>query len=186
MNKKYWDGEYPNLNNVYVRPDMTDLSIRILSAEAFGVFYRLKSQLASRLVHSCYGPDPVTDPGIDLSKNIEWLGVSRRKLDLLPADIEPLFRVRGNTFFIKHWDWIVIEKNSSSRPSLSAATRLAVHARHGHTCVYCGSTDEPLEVDHLFPVAKGGTDDDSNLVCSCKPCNRSKSDKTLKEWVMSK
>jgi len=34
-------------------------------------------------------------------------------------------------------------------------------------------SDTP-EVDHLVPLALGGTDDDANLVLSCLRCNRSK------------
>jgi len=31
-----------------------------------------------------------------------------------------------------------------------------------------------LEVDHRIPESKGGTDDESNLVTSCRDCNRGK------------
>ena len=36
-----------------------------------------------------------------------------------------------------------------------------------------------LEVDHITPVSKGGTDDIMNLVTSCRDCNRGKRDKKL-------
>ena len=39
-------------------------------------------------------------------------------------------------------------------------------------CYYCGGA--ATEVDHVIPVAKGGTDDRSNLVPACGPCNRAK------------
>jgi hypothetical protein len=35
-----------------------------------------------------------------------------------------------------------------------------------------------LEIEHLWPRAKGGTDDESNLWLSCPICNGHKSDKT--------
>jgi 5-methylcytosine-specific restriction endonuclease McrA len=35
-----------------------------------------------------------------------------------------------------------------------------------------------LEIDHRVPKAAGGTDDESNLVTSCRDCNRGKG-KTL-------
>lgn len=38
------------------------------------------------------------------------------------------------------------------------------------------------EVDHSNPVSRGGTDYLRNLVPSCVPCNRSKSDLTSREF----
>jgi hypothetical protein len=35
-----------------------------------------------------------------------------------------------------------------------------------------------LEIDHIVPLAKGGTDEESNLWLACPVCNGHKSDKT--------
>ena len=41
-------------------------------------------------------------------------------------------------------------------------------------------------VDHIIPVAKGGTDDPENLVAACRRCNFSKQDKMPDEyWTRS-
>ena len=50
--------------------------------------------------------------------------------------------------------------------------------RDGFRCRYCGAMpgSDLLEVDHLIPRSKGGSDNDMNLVCACKTCNRRKSD----------
>lgn len=61
-------------------------------------------------------------------------------------------------------------------------TRLAIFKRDSWTCVYCGATDEPLECDHVHPISRGGSNDDSNLATACLQCNRSKKDKTVEEW----
>lgn len=60
--------------------------------------------------------------------------------------------------------------------------RLAIFERDGWACVYCGATDAPLECDHIHPVSRGGSNEDSNLATACLPCNRSKKDKTVEEW----
>ena len=51
-------------------------------------------------------------------------------------------------------------------------TRRRIFARDGHRCVYCHGPAEV--VDHVLARAAGGTDDDSNLAASCKPCNEQK------------
>jgi 5-methylcytosine-specific restriction endonuclease McrA len=61
-------------------------------------------------------------------------------------------------------------------------------------CVYCGvrhGDNYPpprvqrkawLEVEHIVPVSRGGTNDLSNLTVACKSCNRSKRSKTAAEF----
>jgi hypothetical protein len=49
-------------------------------------------------------------------------------------------------------------------------------------CSYCGATGLPLEVEHLTPKARGGTDRVSNLVLACEPCNRRKGNQTAAEF----
>lgn len=64
--------------------------------------------------------------------------------------------------------------------AVSKRTRYEVLRRDNHTCRYCGGTapDVVLTVDHVTPVALGGTDDPSNLVAACKDCNAGKSSTT--------
>lgn len=55
--------------------------------------------------------------------------------------------------------------------------------KFGHRCAYCG--DEPadqMEADHVVPLSRGGSDALSNLLPACKPCNGSKSARSLDEW----
>jgi hypothetical protein len=71
--------------------------------------------------------------------------------------------------------------------AVSKRTRYEVLRRDNHTCRYCHATDSPLTIDHVIPVALGGTDDPSNLVAACKDCNAGKSssspDATLVDQV---
>jgi len=61
--------------------------------------------------------------------------------------------------------------------AVSKRTRFEVLKRDNHTCRYCGATvpDAVLTVDHVTPVALGGSDDPSNLVAACRDCNAGKS-----------
>lgn len=48
----------------------------------------------------------------------------------------------------------------------------------GRKCVYCQvSLDKGYEVDHIMPLALGGTNWPSNIQCLCRSCNRRKSSK---------
>lgn len=61
--------------------------------------------------------------------------------------------------------------------ALTKRTRFEVLKRDNHACRYCGATapDATLTVDHVTPVALGGSDDPSNLVAACRDCNAGKS-----------
>jgi len=52
----------------------------------------------------------------------------------------------------------------------------------GRTCAYCGRKDVPLEVEHIIPKSRGGTNRVSNLTISCRACNVKKGDQTAKEF----
>ena len=63
---------------------------------------------------------------------------------------------------------------------VSKRLRYEIFRRDGHKCRYCGASapDAPLRVDHVTPVALGGSDDPSNLVTACEPCNSGKTSST--------
>jgi len=58
--------------------------------------------------------------------------------------------------------------------------------KYNRECVYCGKGNVPLNIDHVVPKSKGGTDKVSNLVLACIPCNQKKSNKSLEEFASKK
>ena len=64
--------------------------------------------------------------------------------------------------------------------AVSKRVRFEVLRRDNYQCRYCGAAapDVPLTVDHVVPVALGGTDEPSNLVAACQDCNAGKSSAT--------
>lgn len=68
---------------------------------------------------------------------------------------------------------------------ISNALRFEVFQRDRHTCQYCGRRAPyvELEVDHLIPVARGGTDAVENLITSCRECNSRKSAKLIERFT---
>lgn len=69
------------------------------------------------------------------------------------------------------------------RKALPKSLRFEVLKRDKFTCQYCGAQapDVLLEVDHIVPVAEGGSDDILNLVTSCRNCNRGKGKRELSD-----
>ena len=52
----------------------------------------------------------------------------------------------------------------------------------GRTCAYCGAKDVPLQVEHLVPRVRGGSDRVSNLTIACEGCNQVKGNRTAAEF----
>ena len=75
-------------------------------------------------------------------------------------------------------------KINNTKSDISKALRDRILERDNYTCQYCGKSrwkDEvKLEVDHIIPISKGGTDDINNLTTSCRKCNRKKMNRILK------
>lgn len=59
--------------------------------------------------------------------------------------------------------------------AVSKRTRFEVLKRDNYTCRYCRSAENPLTIDHVLPVALGGSDKPDNLVAACRDCNAGKS-----------
>jgi len=51
------------------------------------------------------------------------------------------------------------------------------------TCAYCGARNVPLEIEHVVPKSRGGSDRVSNLVLSCRSCNQAKGNKSIEEFL---
>lgn len=51
-------------------------------------------------------------------------------------------------------------------------------------CAYCGTTAGRIEVEHMRPISRGGTDAAWNLTLACTNCNRRKGDRTPDEAGM--
>jgi 5-methylcytosine-specific restriction endonuclease McrA len=50
------------------------------------------------------------------------------------------------------------------------------------TCAYCGAKDVRLEVEHITPKSRGGSNRVSNLTLACVPCNTMKGTQTAAEF----
>lgn len=68
----------------------------------------------------------------------------------------------------------------------SLEQREYVYQRDGGRCRICGTPDGigvEMQYDHIVPWSKGGMTTVDNLQLLCEPCNKSKSDKTMNEFL---
>jgi 5-methylcytosine-specific restriction endonuclease McrA len=53
-------------------------------------------------------------------------------------------------------------------------------------CAYCGGENVPLQVEHIHPKAKGGTNRVSNLCLACEKCNIKKGTQDIEQFLSKK
>lgn len=54
--------------------------------------------------------------------------------------------------------------------------------KYSRKCMYCGKENVPLEIEHIIPKSRGGTNRIDNLGIACHTCNQSKGSKTAEEF----
>jgi hypothetical protein len=50
-------------------------------------------------------------------------------------------------------------------------------------CAYCGARHIPLEIDHIHPKSRGGSDRISNLTLACRECNQAKGNQPVDAFL---
>lgn len=99
------------------------------------------------------------------------------KIDVFSAkEIEELINRLNDTengFYTDNEIWQSICR--VERGKVTNKIRFAIYKRDNNRCRHCGSAYN-LEVDHIFPIAKGGKTTFDNLQTLCHNCNAKKSD----------
>lgn len=54
--------------------------------------------------------------------------------------------------------------------------------KRGRRCAYCGAENVPLEIEHIIPKIRGGSNRVSNLTLACRDCNQAKGNMTAEEF----
>jgi len=72
--------------------------------------------------------------------------------------------------------------DKTQREAISKSRRFIIMQRDTFTCQLCGASrgnGAKLHVDHMIPLARGGSNDDDNLWTLCEACNLGKSDRLI-------
>lgn len=101
---------------------------------------------------------------------VATLAMSAETVGLYLRQAIDAFDRRDRGFFDGHRAFFNPVFPSARRSYIPLALRLEVYASDGYCCVKCQSSSR-LSIDHIIPLAKGGTDDRSNLQTMCLTCN---------------
>jgi 5-methylcytosine-specific restriction endonuclease McrA len=80
----------------------------------------------------------------------------------------------------------IIGKEYQQGELLGYETREYLLEKWGRKCAYCGKTNIPLEIEHIIPKSKGGTNAVFNLTISCHNCNQAKNNLDIKDFLKNK
>jgi 5-methylcytosine-specific restriction endonuclease McrA len=61
-------------------------------------------------------------------------------------------------------------------------TRQYLLEKFHRKCAYCSKKDIPLQIEHIVPKSRGGTNSVTNLTLACEKCNLKKGNKTASEF----
>lgn len=104
-----------------------------------------------------------------------------RLMRLCPVTAISQELVRFDTQALEHPD---IEGGEYQHGTLKGyEVREYVLLKWNHQCAYCDARDVPLELDHVQPRSKHGSNRVSNLTLACVSCNQRKGNRDVREFL---
>ena len=122
-----------------------------------------------------------------------WLAPSlRHRVDTVMATVARLRRLAPVTAIVQElvrFDMQLMENPEISGVEYQRGTlagceiREYLLAKWERKCAYCDAENVPLNLDHVQPRSRGGSNRVTNLVPACVPCNRTKDDRGVEEFL---
>lgn len=174
------------------KPELSDISLsfELLSSWQMVTLEDDEFRVAMELVRVCaaglvWTYSPPTDGSLpdDDRKLARVARVDLRVWKRIKPKLLNIFEIRDGRWHLS-MPWVSV--GEIKRFGIPANIAREVVQREGKRCSYCGCTEGPFDLDHIFPVSKGGSNDPSNLTLACQSCNRSKGGKTLLEWMANR
>jgi len=93
----------------------------------------------------------------------------------------------ANSFELVKFDTLLLQNAEVSGVDYQQGTLTGYEVKEylldkwGRRCAYCGATETPLEVEHIIPRVRHGSNRVSNLTLACHACNQAKGKRTAEE-----
>ncbi len=108
---------------------------------------------------------------------VTWVERLRR---IAPIGALSLELVKFDTQLLQHAEMSGVEYQQGELAGYEVRQYLL--EKFGRRCAYCRQTHVPLQIEHIVPKARDGSNRVSNLTTACKPCNDAKGTRTAAEF----
>ena len=106
-----------------------------------------------------------------------WVKRLRAAFPITAISVE---RVRFDTQLMENPDISGVEYQQGELAGYEVREYLL--EKWGRQCAYCGKGNVPLEIEHIIPKSRNGSNRVSNLTIACEPCNKKKDKLTAEEF----
>ena len=125
-----------------------------------------------------------------------WLPPSlRHRVDTATAWVAKLVKLAPVTGIVE--EFVKFDTQKLQNPEISGIeyqqgtlfeyeVREYLLEKFGRKCVYCGAENVSLNIDHVVPKARGGSNRISNLVLSCVNCNQKKDSQPVEVFLKNR
>lgn len=108
----------------------------------------------------------------------------KRIIKFAPVSEIWIERVKFDTQLMQNPD---IQSVEYQRGTLAGYTvREYLLEKWGRKCSYCSKENTSLQIEHIHPKSKGGSNRISNLCLACDKCNKRKADKSVEQFLKNK
>ena len=156
----------------------------------------IKKQLEQRKAHKCFRrsrlryrpvrfdnrakPEGWLPPSLQhrVNSTMSWVNKLRKSVPITSIGLE---RVKFDTQKMQNPEITGIEYQQGTLFGYNVREYLL--EKWGRECAYCSKKDIPLQIEHIIPKAKGGSNSVANLTLACQKCNQAKGSRSLEEFA---
>jgi len=115
-----------------------------------------------------------------LARVDQTLSVVKKLKSLLPLEYVSVENVKFDTQLMENAEISGVEYQQGTLQGYEVREYLL--EKWNRKCAYCGKKDVPLEIEHIIPKSRGGSNRINNLTLACNTCNNKKKNNTAEEF----